>query len=43
MTGALELNDANWNEYVDTCNAMGLPEIVAVYQDAYDEYLAGDR
>lgn len=43
MTGALELTDANWSDYVDTCNAMGLPEIVAVYQNAYNQYLAGER
>ena len=43
LDGSLELNDANWNEFVDTCNSMGLPEIVAVYQNAYDEYQAGDR
>lgn len=43
MTGALELNDANWDNYVSTCEEMGLSEIVAVYQNAYDQYLAGER
>lgn len=43
LDGALELNDDTWNEYVNTCNSMGLPEIVAVYQNAYDQYLAGER
>ena len=39
----MELNDTNWNEYVSTCESMGLPEIVAVYQNAYDQYQAGER
>ena len=43
MTGALELNDDNWNEYVSTCEEMGINEIIAVYQNAYDQYLAGER
>ncbi|MDD6024221.1 MAG: hypothetical protein PUC06_08320, partial [Oscillospiraceae bacterium] len=36
MTGALELSDANWNNYVATCEEMGINEIIAVYQEAYD-------
>ena len=43
LDGAMELNDTNWNEYVSTCESMGLPEIVAVYQNAYDQYQAGER
>ena len=43
LDGSLELNDDTWNEFVDTCNSMGLPEIIAVYQNAYDEYQAGER
>ncbi len=43
ITGELELNDANWNAYVDQCNAMNLEEIIAVYQNAYEEYLTGAR
>jgi putative aldouronate transport system substrate-binding protein len=43
MTGALELNDDSWNEYVSTCESMGLNDILAVYQTAYDQYLAGER
>ena len=39
----LELNDDTWTEFVDTCNSMGLPEIIEVYQNAYDEYQAGER
>lgn len=37
MNGALELNDENWNDYVETCKRMGINEIIAVYQQAYDE------
>lgn len=43
MTGALELTDETWAEYVANCEAMGINEIIAVYQNAYDEYLAGER
>ena len=43
MTGALELNDDTWAEYIATCEEMGINEIIAVYQNAYDEYLAGER
>ena len=43
LDGAMELNDTNWNEYVSTCESMGLPEIIAVYQNAYDQYQAGER
>lgn len=41
LDGSLELNDANWDEYVKTCEDMGIHEIIAVYQDAYDAYIAG--
>ena len=43
LDGSVELNDDTWNEFVDTCNSMGLPEIIAVYQNAYDEYQADER
>ena len=43
LDGSWELNDANWQEYVDTINSMGMPEIIAVYQNAYDEMMAGER
>jgi putative aldouronate transport system substrate-binding protein len=43
LDGALELNDDTWNEFVSTCDEMGLGEITAVYQNAYDEYVAGER
>lgn len=43
LDGALELNDENWDNYVATCEEMGINEIIAVYQNAYDQYLAGER
>ncbi len=43
MTGAEELNDETWANYVATCESMGINEIIAVYQNAYDQYLAGER
>ena len=43
LDGSLELNDDTWNKYVDTINSMGMPEIIAVYQNAYDQYKNGDR
>ena len=43
LDGSKELNDETWAEYVDTINEMGMPEIIAVYQTAYDEMLAGIR
>ena len=43
LNGSWELNDENWNEYVSTIEEMGIYEIIAVYQNAYDEMLAGVR
>jgi putative aldouronate transport system substrate-binding protein len=43
LDGAEELNDDTWNDFVNTSNSMGLDKIVAVYQNAYDQYLAGER
>lgn len=43
LDGAVALNDDTWASYVDTCVQMGLDDIVAVYQTAYDEYAAGKR
>ena len=39
VTGSKELNDENWNAYVDLMNANGLQEVTDVYQKAYDDYL----
>lgn len=43
LEGAWELNDENWAEYVETIESMGLDNILTVYQNAYDELLAGER
>lgn len=43
MTGELEITDQNWNDYVATMEEMGIYEVIAVYQNAYDQYLAGER
>lgn len=43
MTGETALTDAAWDEYVLTMEQMGIYEIIAVYQDVYDQYLAGMR
>ena len=43
LDGSLELNDENWEEYKATCESLGLSEILKVYQDAYDQRLAGER
>ena len=43
MTGAEEINDANWQAYVDGCYSYGLQNILDVYQNAYDQFLAGER
>jgi putative aldouronate transport system substrate-binding protein len=43
LDGAVELNDDTWNDFVNTSNSMGLDKIVEVYQNAYDQYLAGER
>jgi len=39
ITGELEINDANWNEYLSELEKMGLEEVLEVYQDAYERYL----
>lgn len=43
MTGTKPLNDDTWAEYLATMNNLGLTEVVALYQNAYGEYLAGTR
>ncbi len=43
MTGIDELNDDNWNKFVSTCNDLGMENCVAVYQNAYDQYINGTR
>jgi putative aldouronate transport system substrate-binding protein len=43
LSGAEELNDETWDAYLEKCENMGINDIIAVYQDAYDQYLAGER
>ena len=40
VIGSEALTDESWNAYVETCNSMGLEDCVAVYQEAYDSYMA---
>lgn len=40
ITGTSPLTDEAWDAYVDQCNQLGLEDCVAVYQGAYDDYLA---
>lgn len=37
------LTDAQWDEFVATLNKMGLPDLMKVYQDGYDRYLAAQK
>ena len=32
--------DTQWEEFVNNCESMGLPEILEIYQAAYDRYAA---
>ena len=43
LSGAAELNDANWDAYIAECENLGIQKIIDVYQNAYDQYLAGER
>ena len=43
LNGNTPLNDDTWNTFVQKCEDMGLSKIVQVYQDAYDQYVAGER
>ena len=43
MTGTEELTDDSWTAYCDQCEKLGLSKCLEVYQNAYDEYLRGDR
>ncbi len=43
LNGNTPLNDDTWGEFVSTCEDMGINEIIKVYQDAYDQYVAGTR
>ena len=39
LDGQVEINDENWASFVNDINAMGLTEIIEIYQDYYDEYV----
>lgn len=43
MTGAQEINDANWDKYVAEVESSGLQECLDVQQSAYEGYLRGER
>jgi putative aldouronate transport system substrate-binding protein len=43
MTCAVEITDETWQAYEDQMQALGLDDVMAVYQNAYSEYLAGQR
>ena len=38
--GQSELNDETWQAYVDTCYEMNLQDILDIYQDGYDAFMA---
>ena len=39
ITGVSDI-EAEWDEYVDTMKSMGIEEGIAIYQEAYDNYMA---
>lgn len=43
MTGETEITDDTWNAYVAQMEQLGVNEIIEVYQNAYDQYLSGER
>ena len=40
IIGAVDI-DAEWENYVDTMNSLGVQDSVEIYQAAYDRYAAG--
>jgi hypothetical protein len=38
MSGQMELNDANWDTFVATCDALGAQEITDIYQQVYERW-----
>ena len=40
ITGALELNEKTFKEYQDQLKVFGLEDAVAIYQKAYNAYMA---
>lgn len=43
LDGSMELNDENWDTYVQTVKDMGMDTLLDIYQTVYDEYVAGER
>ena len=43
LDGSMELNDENWDTYVQTVKDMGMDRLLEIYQTVYDEYKAGER
>lgn len=44
ITGNIELNDENWNEYVSTLENLGVRRFEEIHQDAYDRWVeAGEN
>ena len=43
ITGASPINDSTWQTFVDNCYAQGLTDCLDVYNNAYQEFLAGER
>jgi len=39
ITGTVKLNDASWQEYLNTLKSMKLDEAVSISQAALDRYL----
>ena len=39
MTGVTDI-ESGWDTYLETLKRMGIEEVVAVYQEAYDAYLS---
>ncbi len=43
MTGAQPITDDTWNSYIAVLEDFGLQTVVDTYQNAYDEYVNGER
>ncbi len=43
MTGQEALTDASWDAYCQELENLGFSDCLAMYQNAYEEYLAGER
>lgn len=43
MSCAEEITDESWQAYLNQLDGLGIEDVIAVYQNAYSEYLAGER